>query len=330
MTERRRIPLAIAVVFLALAVVLAGQSLADATAPEVPNAALTGQAVGRVGFAYLTGLRVFVADLLWDRIDPLADTYYRKNWGLAHDTFMLPSVKVITMLDPQFIEAYYVTPDVLIESSRLSGVAPRDARSRFQAGVDLAKEGVVNNPKSGVLLASYAQILFTDAKDLKAAARTRRTSRRRSRSPCEPWPKTSCGARMRRSGTRWPSRLASSRGRACRQKRPPPRRSRPPSTTTRTRPWTSRDRELQEVGVHGRMPSAARMSILAPDAYVTSVHSINLAALKRDRIRVLLLDPDNTLLPRESPRVWRRLTSAGACHSRALHAEDALKQPESG
>jgi HAD superfamily phosphatase (TIGR01668 family) len=41
-------------------------------------------------------------------------------------------------------------------------------------------------------------------------------------------------------------------------------------------------------------------SLFAPGAYVTSVHAIDLDALKRDGVRVLLLDLDNTLLPRDT------------------------------
>lgn len=42
------------------------------------------------------------------------------------------------------------------------------------------------------------------------------------------------------------------------------------------------------------------MALLRPDCYLTSVHAIDLAALRRDGIRVLLLDLDNTLLPRDT------------------------------
>lgn len=39
---------------------------------------------------------------------------------------------------------------------------------------------------------------------------------------------------------------------------------------------------------------------LAPDLYYSSVHAIDLDALARDGIRVLLLDLDNTILPRDT------------------------------
>jgi HAD superfamily phosphatase (TIGR01668 family) len=42
------------------------------------------------------------------------------------------------------------------------------------------------------------------------------------------------------------------------------------------------------------------MSVLSPDCYYTSVHAIDLDALRAEGIRVLLLDLDNTLLPRDT------------------------------
>jgi len=40
--------------------------------------------------------------------------------------------------------------------------------------------------------------------------------------------------------------------------------------------------------------------VLMPDLYYSSVHAIDLDALRRDGVRVLLLDLDNTLLPRDT------------------------------
>ncbi len=41
------------------------------------------------------------------------------------------------------------------------------------------------------------------------------------------------------------------------------------------------------------------MSVLSPDRYFTSVHAIDLDALRASGVRVLFLDLDNTLLPRD-------------------------------
>jgi hypothetical protein len=154
---------------LSLALILGGQSLADAAAPSVPNGALTGAAVGRAGFAYLTGLRKFAAALLWNRLDPQMHEYYGGHAGLGRMVFMLPNIKVITMLDPQFVEGYYVAPEILIDSGLLPGSPPQLSAERLKAGLDLAREGAANNPNSGILLESCAELLWTRGKDLKAA-----------------------------------------------------------------------------------------------------------------------------------------------------------------
>jgi len=167
-SERLRIPAAIVAVVLALTLVLAGQFAADVAAPSVPNGALTGQAMGRAGFAYLTGLRKFAAALLWNRLEPQMHEYYGAT-GLGNMVFMLPNVKAIVTLDPQFVEAYYVAPEILIQSGLKKGVPVAEAKRRLDTALALAKEGVTNNPKSGLMLTSYAELLWTRGKDLQAA-----------------------------------------------------------------------------------------------------------------------------------------------------------------
>jgi hypothetical protein len=167
-TQRLRTWSAAAAIVAALGLVLAGQAWGDAMAPATPNGALTGQAVGRAGFAYLTGLRRFGAALLWNRLEPQMHEYYGEV-GLGKMVFMLPNIKAIVTLDPQFVEAYYVAPQILISSGVEPGVSQTEAANRLKTGLELAREGTVNNPKSGIVLVSYAQLLMTEAKDLKAA-----------------------------------------------------------------------------------------------------------------------------------------------------------------
>ena len=169
MTDRLQTRLTVAVVALALLAVLGGQTLADRAAPEAPNGALTGQAMGRAGFAYLTGLRQFAAAFLWNRLEPQMHKYYGGDIGLGKMTFMLPSIKAIVTLDPQFVEAYYVAPEILIENGTLPGVSAAEAAARLKAGLDLAREGTQNNPKSGIALTSYSELLLTRAKETTAA-----------------------------------------------------------------------------------------------------------------------------------------------------------------
>ncbi len=156
MTGRLQTRTAIAIAALALIAVLGGQALADRAEPMSANGAVTGAALGRAGFAYLTGLRKFGAAVLWNRLEPQMHEYYGGT-GLGRMTFMLPSVRAIVALDPQLVQAYYVAPVILIDSGHL------------QTGMDLAKEGVQQNPRSGLLLASYAELLFTRSKDATAA-----------------------------------------------------------------------------------------------------------------------------------------------------------------
>jgi hypothetical protein len=78
-------------------------------------------------------------------------------------------VEAIVALDPQFIDAYWVAPQILIGNGLLPGATPQEARSRLQTGLALARQGVENNPDSGVLLDSYAQLLWVYGKDLTAA-----------------------------------------------------------------------------------------------------------------------------------------------------------------
>ena len=62
-----------------------------------------------------------------------------------------------------------MAPEILIESGQEPGIPLAEAKRRLQAGLDLAKEGAANNPKSGLLLGSYAELLFTRGAGLQAA-----------------------------------------------------------------------------------------------------------------------------------------------------------------
>lgn len=153
MTETARRWLALPAVAALLALALVGNALAR---PRIATggASAVGSTVGRAGFAYLTGLRVFAADLLWNRLDPQMHEYYGGHIGLGHMRFMLPNFYVINWLDPQFVDTYYVGPEILVENGRL------------EQALALAKEGVDNNPHSGLLIVSWAQYEFEKAHHL--------------------------------------------------------------------------------------------------------------------------------------------------------------------
>jgi tetratricopeptide (TPR) repeat protein len=148
-------PLSWGIILILVACILGGQALVDdgTTASGVTQ---VGSAAGRAGFAYLTGLRRFTALLLWNRIEPQFHEYYGGK-PLNDQTFMLPNLRLVVALDPQFIQAYYVAPWVV------------RANGRAADAIAIAREGVENNPRSGLLHSALAQILFLRAGELDAA-----------------------------------------------------------------------------------------------------------------------------------------------------------------
>ncbi len=139
-----------AAAILLLAVLLASQAAADGLVPPSEHAA-TGVLVGRAGFAYLTGMREFAAAALWNRLDPINDGYYN-GVPLGEKTFLVPSFRLITWLDPAFEEPYYVGPWLLYDAGEKS------------TALQMAQEGVRSNPESAYLRSSYAQLLLTEGR----------------------------------------------------------------------------------------------------------------------------------------------------------------------
>ncbi|MHB9004707.1 MAG: hypothetical protein ACYC6C_11710 [Coriobacteriia bacterium] len=140
---------------LLVAVLFAGQSGADRMAVST-SPVETGLAMGRATFAYLSGLRVFAAQVLWNRIEPLFHGYYEAI-PLYEQSYMLPTLNAINILDPQFQQPYYIAPWILAR------------RGMVPSALDVARRGVDNNPNSGLLRASYAQVVAIYGEDLDLA-----------------------------------------------------------------------------------------------------------------------------------------------------------------
>ncbi|HEY3317249.1 MAG TPA: hypothetical protein VGK50_02330 [Coriobacteriia bacterium] len=138
------------VAVLLVATVLAGQAAADRLLPRTGRTD-AGRLAGRTGFAYLTGIRTYVAAVLWARLDPVNDTYYNKV-PLGQKKFLLPTISIVNWLDPDMQEPYYVGPFVLYEAG-----LKRNA-------ILLAERGARNNPKSAFLHASFAQLLLAEGR----------------------------------------------------------------------------------------------------------------------------------------------------------------------
>jgi len=140
-TQGRNALVAVALV----TVLLIGQWAAVSAAPE-SGVASTGRVLGRTGFAYLGGIRTFAAAALWNRLDPQFDGYY--GGSLNNAEFMMPTMRLVVALDPQFTQAYQVSSYFIFRMG--------DATQ----GVEIAREGVVNNPRSGIMRANLVQLLL--------------------------------------------------------------------------------------------------------------------------------------------------------------------------
>jgi tetratricopeptide (TPR) repeat protein len=142
------------VVAFLLVAVLAGQALTDRVAPTEANAE-TGRLMGRASFAYLSGLRTFTAAVLWNRIRPQFHDYY--DGSLDKSAFMIPTMRIVTWLDPEFVDAYSSAAWVVWRVGELD------------KALEFAGEGVEINPEAGELRSVYAQLLQFDG-DLDEAA----------------------------------------------------------------------------------------------------------------------------------------------------------------
>jgi hypothetical protein len=153
-TSRTRTLVALALVVL-LGLGLVGQALADTSAPP-RDADETAGLFGRAGFAYLSGLRTFGAAVLWNRLEPQFHEYY-DGLAITEQTWMLSTFRLVTWLDPEFVDAYYVASWIIAEDGDLD------------EGLRIAEEGAETNPDSVLAQSGFAQMLYLNG-DLEAAA----------------------------------------------------------------------------------------------------------------------------------------------------------------
>lgn len=131
-----------------IVVIVSAQGLAAATAPAGERSE-TGRVLGKTGFAFLGGLRTFAAAVIWNRLEPVFHGYY-DGVSLREQLFALPSMQMVTMLDPQFIQAYYIASFTLMQ------------RGESEEGLRIARQGLENNPDSGLMRANLAQLLMME------------------------------------------------------------------------------------------------------------------------------------------------------------------------
>lgn len=147
LAEGRRWAL-VAFVAVALVVALVCSALAAAMQPEVTGVD-SARVVGRAAFAYMSGLRTFAAAVLWNRLEPQFHGYYEGK-ALSDQTFVLPTLRLVQALDPQFEQAYYVGAWVVARHG--------DTRT----GIDIARDGVGANPRSGWMRMNLVSLLMLD------------------------------------------------------------------------------------------------------------------------------------------------------------------------
>lgn len=130
--------------------IVGAQALAAASAPPVTQLSQT-KVIGQSGFAYLAGLRLVAAGLLNRNLEI---QFHQYGAGAIKDrTDLLPATRMIQLLNPQLEQPYYYVSYVLA------------MRGDWKSAIDLAEEGIRNNPTSGLLRANYVQLLLIqDAK----------------------------------------------------------------------------------------------------------------------------------------------------------------------
>jgi hypothetical protein len=138
-----------------LVVILAGQYAADSII-GVQSSTATVAAVGRASTSYLTGIRVYAAAALWNRIDPLLHGYY-EDVPLKDQRYILSTIAFVEWLSPTYPQAYYVGPWILVRNGKVA------------EGMAMAKRGVEQAPDSGMCRLSYAQLLVVQNGDLAGA-----------------------------------------------------------------------------------------------------------------------------------------------------------------
>jgi hypothetical protein len=132
-----------------LAVLLAAQAVAYSSQPS-PGIS-TARSMGKAGFAYLGGLRTFAAAVIWNRIEPQYHQYFQEV-TLTEQTFVVPKMRLVTILDPSFTDAYNVLSLIVFE------------KVGHDEGIAVAREGLAKNPNSGILRANLLQLLLLQDK----------------------------------------------------------------------------------------------------------------------------------------------------------------------
>jgi len=120
--------------------------MAAATAPTSVQLSQS-RVIGQAGFAYLGGLRMAAAGPALPAARSAVPSVLTDK-KIQDRVDLLPSIRIIQMLNPQLEQPYYYVSFILALKGRMA-----DA-------LGLAKQGVENNPTSGLLRANYVQLMM--------------------------------------------------------------------------------------------------------------------------------------------------------------------------
>lgn len=148
--------LSVLITALAIACVLS-EGLLSANAPKVEQAPVENAAL-RTVLAMAGQFRIVFANLLWIKVDRYHHEYIEHHGDWAQDTDLLPLLRLITWLDPHFVQAYQVAGFML--SGRLH---------RYEHARQLLEEGIRNNPKSYELHEEMGMAILRARKDYREA-----------------------------------------------------------------------------------------------------------------------------------------------------------------
>lgn len=133
------------------------EGLLSTNVPKTGNVPAENAAL-RTVMAMAGQFRIVFANLLWIKVDRYHHEYIEHHGDWAQDTDLLPLLRLITWLDPHFVQAYQVAGFML--SGRLH---------RYEHARQLLEEGIRNNPKSYELYEEMGMAILRARKDYRQA-----------------------------------------------------------------------------------------------------------------------------------------------------------------
>ncbi len=144
------------IVCFAVACVLS-EGLLLAHAPKI-EASSTDNVALRTVLAMAGQFRIVFANLLWIKVDKYHHEWLEHHSNWAEDKDLLPLLRLITWLDPHFVQAYQVAGFML--SGNLH---------RYEQARQLLEEGIRHNPHSPELYEEMGMAIIRATRDYRQA-----------------------------------------------------------------------------------------------------------------------------------------------------------------